>query len=152
MQLTKLTGALLAVFLVTGSAAALPAAAGAQASDNAAANENATTAQADANVDETAVDAAEADDTEEADADRRGPPADVGAAGQRGPPTSMPAPVPDFVSDVHETINDHVAGTLEGDLGRHISDLTPGDGSDDEDATAQDAASETADASNATEQ
>lgn len=129
MKLTTIAGGLLAVLVITGSAAALPGAAGAQADDHAdnaqadnapeqAANE---TASADKNTSDGAAEAA----------DRRGPPADAGQAGdQRGPPSDLPEQVPDFVSEIHTLIGQKQAGDLMGDLGAQISDLTPGDESD----------------------
>lgn len=51
MQLTKLAGALLAVALLTGSAAAMPGAAPAQAADNAETNETGASATQEADGD-----------------------------------------------------------------------------------------------------
>lgn len=42
---------------------------------------------------------------------------------QAGPPSDLPAPVPDFVGDILETVRT-AAG--EGGLGERISELTPG--------------------------
>ncbi|MFU1780471.1 hypothetical protein ACM16X_03710 [Haloarcula japonica] len=150
MKLTTIAGGLLAVLVITGSAAALPGAAGAQADDHAdnaqagnaaeqAANE---TADADKN---TSAGAAEA-------ADRRGPPADAGEAGdQRGPPSDLPEQVPDFVSEIHTLIGQKQAGELTGDLGAQISDLTPGDESDAAENETE-SASESVDADDADEE
>lgn len=141
MKLTKIAGALLAVLLITGSAAALPGAAPAQAEDNA------DDAQADDYANETAQDADEDDEMNESAgpdaaeaADRQGPPEDVGPDGERGPPTDMPAPVPDFVSDIHQLVNQKLMGDLDGNLGEQISDVTPGDdeSSDEDSETADD--------------
>ena len=125
MKLTTIAGGLLAVLVITGSAAALPGAAGAQADDHA---DN-------AGADNAAQQADDADENESAAganaADRRGPPADAGeAADQRGPPSDLPEQVPDFVSEVHTLVGQKLAGDLTGDLGAQISDLTPGDESD----------------------
>ncbi|WP_336337064.1 hypothetical protein [Haloarcula brevis] len=125
MKLTTIAGGLLAVLVITGSAAALPGAAGAQADDHA------DDAQAD-NAEQAANETANADGTEAGGAaeaaDRRGPPADAGAsADQRGPPSDLPGQVPDFVSEIHTLVGQKLAGDLTGDLGAQISDLTPGD-------------------------
>ena len=53
--------------------------------------------------------------------DRRGP-------GERGPRTDLPAQVPDFVSQIHEIVGQHLDGALDGSLGDHVSGLTPEDG------------------------
>jgi hypothetical protein len=147
MKLTTIAGGLLAVLVITGSAAALPGAAGAQADDHAG-NAQADTAAEQA-VNET-VDENESGGAAEA-ADRRGPPADAGEAGdQRGPPSDLPGPVPDFVSEVHTLIGQHQSGDLAGDLGAQISDLTPGDDSDaaetDTESASDDADADSADA------
>lgn len=42
---------------------------------------------------------------------------------QAGPPSELPAQVPDFVSDILDTVR-NAAG--EGSLGERISELTPG--------------------------
>ncbi|GGM44419.1 hypothetical protein [Haloarcula argentinensis] len=129
MKLTTIAGGLLAVLVITGSAAALPGAAGVQADDHA------DNAQADNAAEQAANETAnaaenESDGATEA-ADRRGPPADAGQAGdQRGPPSDLPEQVPDFVSEIHTLIGQKQAGELTGDLGAQISDLTPGDESD----------------------
>ena len=111
MQRTKIVGVVLAVLVLTGSAAALPGAAPAQADDYAQ-NETA----GDADVDRAA----------NASAAAGGPPADRGPDGERGPPVDLPAQVPDFVSDIHDLVGDHLAG----DLGESIADLTPEDDAD----------------------
>ncbi|MFB6222916.1 MAG: hypothetical protein ABEH86_04490 [Haloarcula sp.] len=128
MKLTTLAGALLAVLVITGSAAALPGAAVAQADDHA---DNAQTAE---------------HESDQA-ADRRGPPAEAGdETDRRGPPASLPEQVPDFVGDIHSLVNQKLAGDLTGGLGAQISDLTPGE---EHDAAAEnvdnDAAAENAD-------
>ena len=43
-----------------------------------------------------------------------------------GPPTELPDPVPDFVSDVHDAVREHVDGGVD-NLGERISALTPGE-------------------------
>ncbi|MFC7194916.1 hypothetical protein ACFQL4_10075 [Halosimplex aquaticum] len=66
------------------------------------------------------------------------------ANGSQGPPVDLPAQVPDFVSDVHEAIGNHVGGAVDGaqSLGEKISALTPDDA--DANETAPDAADATA--------
>jgi len=153
MTLTKIAGALLAVLLITGSAAALPGAAPAQAEDNA------DDAQADDYANETAQDADENGETNEsagpdaADAaDRQGPPENVGPNGERGPPTDMPAPVPDFVSDIHQLVNQKLMGDLDGNLGERISDVTPEDEETSETADNETAQDDNTDTSTDSEQ
>ncbi|EMA06679.1 hypothetical protein SAMN05443574_105105 [Haloarcula vallismortis] len=129
MKLTTIAGGLLAVLVITGSAAALPGAASTQADDHA------NNAQADSAAEQAANETANAGENESDGAaeaaDRRGPPADAGQAGdQRGPPSDLPEQVPDFVSEIHTLIGQKQAGDLAGDLGAQISDLTPGDESD----------------------
>lgn len=143
MKLTTIAGGLLAVLVITGSAAALPGAAGAQADDHA------DNARADNAAEQAAnADGNESDGAAEA-ADRRGPPADAGdAADQRGPPSDLPGQVPDFVSEIHTLIGQKQAGDLTGDLGAQISDLTPGDESDEADGDTE-SASEDADSDDA---
>lgn len=51
--------------------------------------------------------------------------AEGAAAGQQGPPVDLPSQVPDFVSDIHDLIRQHVSGTLDGILGHQVSDVTP---------------------------
>jgi hypothetical protein len=45
--------------------------------------------------------------------------------GQRGPRADLPEPVPDFVSEIHDLIRQHVSGSLDGVLGDQVSDRTP---------------------------
>jgi hypothetical protein len=48
----------------------------------------------------------------------------------------MPAQVPDFVTELHQLINDWLSGDQSEPLGPQVSDLTPGnDTADDSDAT-----------------
>lgn len=102
MNLTKLAGVLLAVFVVaTGAAAALP---GDAPTDSQA-------GQADDHAPEQAHNATEMNET--ADDERRGPPAD------------MPDAAPDFVSQIHDLIQQKIDGTIS-NLGQQISELTPG--------------------------
>ncbi|AUG47987.1 hypothetical protein BVU17_10830 [Haloarcula taiwanensis] len=129
MKLTTIAGGLLAVLVITGSAAALPGAAGAQA-DAHADNAEANTATEQAANETTTANENESGGAAEA-ADRRGPPADAGqAADQRGPPSALPEQVPDFVSEIHTLIDQKQAGELTGNLGEQISDLTPSEESD----------------------
>jgi hypothetical protein len=132
MNLKTIAGLALAALLVTGSAAALPGNAPAQADEYANDNADAADAKAPETGEQADADAAEnqsdAETTEnQSDADRRGPPSDVPAASddRRGPPIDLPAAVPDFVSEIHSLLNDKLAGDLEGSLGEQISDVTP---------------------------
>ncbi|MFB6173522.1 MAG: hypothetical protein ABEI39_02675 [Halobacteriales archaeon] len=152
------------LLLATGAAVAMPGSApdhaqddDAQAADHSQGDEH---AREDANESDAVDDADAADNSEPDDADkesdaRRGPPADLPAAGaadaaegSQGPPVDMPEQVPDFVNDVHETIGTHIDGTIDGaqSLGERISALTPGDEADADagNATASDAGAATA--------
>lgn len=122
MQLKTIAGLVLAALVVTGSAAALPGNAPAQADDH-------------ASDDAETTNATEPREDNDAANESAGRPDDVPAAddSQRGPPTDMSEQVPAFVSDLHSLINDKLAGDLAGSLGEQISELTPDDG-DDEDA------------------
>jgi len=150
MQLKTIAGLVLAALLVTGSAAALPGNAPAQADDHA----NDSAADADVNdpdvddndsatADENASDAADSEAAESESEMKRGPPEGVPAAddGQRGPPADMPEQVPDFVSEIHSLVQQQIDGDLAGSLGEQISDLTPDDSedTDSEDADGTDA-------------
>lgn len=56
---------------------------------------------------------------------------------RQGPPTEMPANVPDHVSEIHVLIQDYLGGDLSGSLGSAISDLvgeTPAAGNQPADA------------------
>lgn len=121
MAPTKTLGALLALLVVaTGAAAAMPGAAPVDApdqADNQTADADEEAAQTDMN--ETAADERDADEERQAG----GPPEE--AAGERGPPADMPGAAPDFVSEIHATIQDHLSGAVE-DLGAAISEITPG--------------------------
>ncbi|WP_229121383.1 hypothetical protein [Halapricum desulfuricans] len=136
MNLPKIAGIALAVVLIAGgTAAALPGNAPADAP-----------VPDQANTNETVTDAADANETDESadradrrphEATERGPPAERGphmsenaSAAERGPPTDMPEQVPDFVTELHETINQFLSGELEGDLGAAIADVTPEDADD----------------------
>lgn len=44
---------------------------------------------------------------------------------QAGPPSGLPAPVPDFVGDILETVGSS-AGDAKDGLGEAISEITPG--------------------------
>ncbi len=125
MTPTKTLGVLLALLVVaTGAAAAMPGNAPVDApdrADNQTADAEAEAAQAEPN--ETAGERGLADRERGAG----GPP--EAAAGERGPPTGMPGAVPDFVSEVHATVQDHLGGAVE-DLGAAISGSTPGDADD----------------------
>lgn len=51
--------------------------------------------------------------------------AEGAAAGQQGPPVDLPSQAPDFVSEIHDLVRQHVSGTLDGILGHQVSDVTP---------------------------
>lgn len=65
------------------------------------------------NADENATDAGEQAEAAQA------------ADGERGPPMDLPDQVPDFVSQIHDLIRQHVSGSLDGILGHQVSDVTP---------------------------
>jgi hypothetical protein len=44
---------------------------------------------------------------------------------RRGPPADMPDAAPDFVSQIHDLIQQKIDGTIS-NLGQQISELTPG--------------------------
>ncbi|WP_226021822.1 hypothetical protein [Halomicrobium salinisoli] len=123
MTLKTIAGAVLALLVVTGTAAALPGAAPAQADDHA--NDDAAAA---ADADADSADADDANASESGDANAR-----ADNAERRGPPTDLPDQVPDFVGDVHDLIDQKLAGDLTGSLGEQISSVTPDEG--DENAT-----------------
>jgi hypothetical protein len=139
MNAYTLGSVLLALVVLTGTAAALPGAAPAQA-DEAASNGAGTQEAAAQNATEASSEERADNETVETEADEKrggGPPAHAvnksnGAAGgadnaseRRGPPVDMPGNVPDFVSDIHRAIADHTGGSGLGDI---ISSLTPDDG------------------------
>lgn len=47
---------------------------------------------------------------------------DGAESGQAGPPDDLPGPVPDFVEGILHTIQQFVAGSLDGALGPSVSD------------------------------
>lgn len=149
MDTTKITGALLAVLLVTaGTAAALPgnAPADTPATDEAQASNTTHTPAATQPTDEASDDGNESATDEPrrgppATQNRHGPPADRGNAeaheGRRGPPVDMPDQVPDFVTQIHQLIRQHLSGVLDVDLGSAIADVVPGDAAQDEQHSAR---------------
>jgi hypothetical protein len=134
MAPTKPLGALLALLVVaTGAAAAMPGNAPVDVPDQADNQTGDAEADAQAEMNETAEDERDADEERQAGS----PPEDV--AGERGPPADMPGAAPDFVSEIHATINDYLSGAVE-DLGSAISEVTPGGetGGDADEETGQD--------------
>lgn len=130
MKLTKTAGVLLAVLLVaTAGVAAMPGNAPAdsqagQADDNYDDGANASNAPADAGPE---MNDSETDEANAENADDR-----------RGPPTDMPAQVPDHVSQIHDLVNQYLDGDID-NLGEHISDLMGGeDAADEESEDAED--------------
>jgi hypothetical protein len=132
MKLTKITAVALALLVVgAGAVAAFPGQAADQAQDHA--NDNANDAG-----DGMPADAGAPDDLGNAsDAADNASDANANASERRGPPTDMPEPVPDHVSQIHETINSWLDGDTEGSLGEMISDIVGGDGAADENADGQ---------------
>lgn len=86
------------------------------------ADENASDADENAS-DVEAADAADAADGDAADGNQ----SEGAAAGDQGPPSDMPAPVPDHVSQIHEEINSFLDGEID-NLGHALSDLLGNDG------------------------
>ena len=122
MAPTKTLGALLALLVVaTGAAAAMPGNAPVDTPDRA----DNQTADAEAEAAQTGTNETADDESGEADEERQpdGLPEEV--ASERGPPTEMPGAAPDFVSEIHATIQDHLSGAVD-DLGSAISGITPG--------------------------
>lgn len=54
-----------------------------------------------------------------------GPSDDVGQSNDVGPPSSLPEPVPEFVTDVFGSIGDFVSGGVD-HLGDAVRSVTPG--------------------------
>lgn len=54
------------------------------------------------------------------------PAADGTGPGSIGPDGGLPGPVPDFVGDIHETIDSFLDGSIE-NLGESLRDLRPSD-------------------------
>jgi len=133
MQLIKIAGVALALLMVTGTAAAMPGAAPAQADEN----------TDDANATEAAEDRAQSGSA--ADATDRGADRSESAAGDadRGPPADFPSQVPDFVGDIHDRIGQFLDGDLAGPLGERLSELTPGDADNETTDTPETAATPT---------
>lgn len=134
MKLTKIAGVTLALLLVaSGAAAAMPG--------NAPADSQAGQAQDnyDGNADE--AEDARADDSTES-ADRSEMSEQASAEERRGPPTDMPAQAPDFVSEIHQLVNQKLEGSID-NLGEQISAVTPDDAdeqeSDEESVESEDA-------------
>lgn len=50
---------------------------------------------------------------------------DLANVAQAGPPTDLPAPVPDFVGEILGSVRSFLDGGIE-KLGSTVSDLTPG--------------------------
>jgi hypothetical protein len=144
MKFTKIASVLLAVLLVaTAGAAALPGNAPdkAQAGQADGNYENGSDAAEAANASEDdAQETSEADNESEMDNESEAKPDHAGAAseragaaanGERGPPTDMPAQVPDFVTQIHELVNQKLDGSLD-NLGEAIQGVTPDEEADDE--------------------
>lgn len=124
MKLTKLAAiALAALTLTAGAAVAVPGnAPDGIGNDNADthANEHAEEAGGAENAsaaDERDENASAADERDDRAADE---------SGDAGPPADLPEQVPEHVSAIHELIQQHVDGVLEGDLGAAVSDVASG--------------------------
>lgn len=133
MTPTKIVGALLAALVVaSGAAAAMPGNAPADSQAGQAGNyvDDSADERADAMDEADETDGDKMDEANETAGDER-----AAAAGpsddRRGPPSDMPAGVPDFVSQIHDLIGQKIDGTLS-DLGDAISQVTPGGSGDDE--------------------
>lgn len=120
MNLIKITGAVLAVLLVATSAtAAMPGGAPVEQA------EQANNQNGDERAERTGgADHGDANATDDAREERAG-----NAEPVRGPPTDMPEQVPDFVSQIHDLVQQKLAGDIA-NLGERISDLTLGEVSD----------------------
>lgn len=123
MKLTKIVAIGLAALVVSaGAVAAMPGNAPADAgndeasADTHAQNETDSANRSDGN--------ATANESEHGPA---APAADGNASDRRGPPTDMPAPVPDHVTKIHSLIQEFLDGALEGPLGPHVSDVANGE-------------------------
>ncbi|WP_340102117.1 hypothetical protein [Salinibaculum salinum] len=125
MKLTKTVGVLFAVLLVaTAGAAALP---GNAPTDSQAGQADNQTDAADEEANESADAGPGMSNSANSAADDR---AGENSDDRRGPPTDMPEQAPDFVSQIHELVHQHLDGDLD-NLGEQVSDLV---GADDEEA------------------
>ncbi len=116
MKRLTLIAAVMAVLVVTtGFVAATPG----NASPTVDADDNSTPVSAEDH-------AGNADDRAQ-NAHANGSPADVQT---QGPNAELPSQVPDHVSAIHDTIMSFLDGSLEGSLGDAVSDVTPGEGAD----------------------
>ena len=120
MKLPQIASVLLAVVLVaTAGAAAMPGNAPVDAQTGQA-DENYNDSADEGAIDANASDAQDAQNDSEAQNN-----SDASAPDdRRGPPTDMPEQAPDFVTEIHELINQKLDGTLE-DLGEALSAVTP---------------------------
>ena len=131
MNLTKTAGVLLAVLLVaTAGVAALPG--------NAPADSQA--GQADDTYDDADASDAPADSGPEMNDSEMGENAS-NVDDRQGPPTDMPAQVPDHVSQIHELIHQYLDGDID-NLGAQISDLMGDSAEESEEGEAADEAEE----------
>jgi hypothetical protein len=126
MKLPQIASVLLAVVLVaTAGAAAMPGNAPVDAQTGQA-DENYNDSADEGAIDANASDAQDAQNDSEAQNN-----SDASAPDdRRGPPTDMPEQAPDFVTEIHELINQKLDGTLE-DLGEALSAVTPDEDADD---------------------
>lgn len=132
MKRTTIAVVALAVLLIgAGAAAAAPGNAPDAAGDQAQADDH---RQDDDRRPDDAGNASVSDD--ESDAASNASDASAGASdaapadrpdSASGPPAELPEHVPDFVSEIHDLIRQHLGGDLDGNLGEAIAEVTPGD-------------------------
>jgi hypothetical protein len=143
MTRTKLVAVVFAALVVTvGPVAAAPGNApiAVGADDQYDDHAEAADGNADDAVDESSADGQPADapvgDDAEGNADDAADRADDAGAGstdaadRRGPPSDLPAQVPDHVAAVHDVIESFLSGDLDSSLGDAVSDATPNDDAD----------------------
>ncbi|NIS29777.1 MAG: hypothetical protein GWN07_06200, partial [Actinobacteria bacterium] len=144
MNVHKLIAVAMAALLVTaGAAAAAPG--------DSPTNDGTETAE-EHQPTETGDDATDADDDDASDADANATDGDAQAAdapdenASEAPPTELPEPVPDQVSEIHQLIRDKLNGDLGNTtLGEAISGVVGGDDEADSQADAAGEESENAD-------
>ena len=133
MNVTRLAAVALATLLVTvGLTAATPAApaehrtnipenAAAGASDRDAGDAGPNASDDSVGPDGAAGPVAVSNRTDAASSSERGDAAERDDA--RGPPSDLPAPVPDHVGVIHDTVRSFLSGVLDGSLGQEVSGL-----------------------------
>ncbi|MEF8855853.1 MAG: hypothetical protein V5A16_00375 [Haloplanus sp.] len=128
---TKLVAVVFAALLVTvGTVAAAPGNAPVDVGaddqyDDHAAEENDDHANASDSDGQPADVSADDADENASDAADSAANADASNAERRGPPTDLPAQVPDHVTRIHDLIRSFLDGDRDGSLGDSVSDTTP---------------------------